>query len=202
MPKRAELMVIRGPEGYCLCLNSYRLAGPKPWGGGEVVAEWEVEESEIRVQLSAEEEAQDAETVRLRHECADLEQINQRLDERCAELEAQVAELKCDRDTLVKRIEGYGEWPEIIEGLKTLWVCHYCCGTGEHSIGDDCVRCAGSGFRRLCQLSPRPRRRRRLRRLSQPRDRRGRSAPRPLRRSPVTDDEPEEESDESRVHHI
>lgn len=31
---------IRGCEGNCIAINDYRVAGPKPWGGGIVVKNW------------------------------------------------------------------------------------------------------------------------------------------------------------------
>lgn len=31
---------IRGCEGNCITINDYRVAGPKPWGGGIVVKNW------------------------------------------------------------------------------------------------------------------------------------------------------------------
>ena len=34
--------VIQGVEGPCLAVNSFRVAGPKPWGGGKTIAEWAV----------------------------------------------------------------------------------------------------------------------------------------------------------------
>ena len=35
--------VIRGVEGYCLALDDKRIAGPKPWGGGDVIHAWETD---------------------------------------------------------------------------------------------------------------------------------------------------------------
>jgi hypothetical protein len=35
-----ELDLISGVEGLCAALNSYRIAGPKPWGGGTVTHRW------------------------------------------------------------------------------------------------------------------------------------------------------------------
>ena len=31
---------IKGCEGNCITMNDYRVAGPKPWGGGIVVKNW------------------------------------------------------------------------------------------------------------------------------------------------------------------
>lgn len=40
--------VIQGIEGPCLSVNGYRVAGPKPWGGGTVVMIWKVDAERIR----------------------------------------------------------------------------------------------------------------------------------------------------------
>ena len=37
----SKFEVIRGVEGCCLALDDTRIAGPKPWGGGEVIHVWE-----------------------------------------------------------------------------------------------------------------------------------------------------------------
>lgn len=37
-----EIEVIQGVEGKCLAINGYRVAGPKPWGGGTVVDSWTI----------------------------------------------------------------------------------------------------------------------------------------------------------------
>ena len=39
--------VIRGVEGDCLVLDGMRIAGPKPWGGGRVIKEWNVKETYV-----------------------------------------------------------------------------------------------------------------------------------------------------------
>jgi hypothetical protein len=31
---------VKGCEGNCITMNDYRVAGPKPWGGGIVVKNW------------------------------------------------------------------------------------------------------------------------------------------------------------------
>lgn len=40
------VQIISGPEGNCLCISDEgggeRIAGPKPWGGGQIVNEFEV----------------------------------------------------------------------------------------------------------------------------------------------------------------
>jgi len=32
--------LIHGVEGHCIAINSLRVCGPKPWGGGTLVASW------------------------------------------------------------------------------------------------------------------------------------------------------------------
>jgi hypothetical protein len=36
-PIRTDVKVVGGPEGYSVYVNDYRVAGPKPWGGGQIV---------------------------------------------------------------------------------------------------------------------------------------------------------------------
>lgn len=36
--KVVQFELIDGCEGYCLSFNDYRIAGPKPWGGGKVLS--------------------------------------------------------------------------------------------------------------------------------------------------------------------
>lgn len=51
-PKRTHLFELcNGVEGRCLYINGYRVAGPKPWGGGQIVATWDVTEEDMRAAL-------------------------------------------------------------------------------------------------------------------------------------------------------
>ena len=43
MSRWVEIEVIRGVEGDALSINDYRVAGPKPWGGGTIIKKWSVE---------------------------------------------------------------------------------------------------------------------------------------------------------------
>lgn len=47
--------VVEGVEGHCLYMGDesggHRLAGPKPWGGGEVVNLFEVDVTELKREL-------------------------------------------------------------------------------------------------------------------------------------------------------
>lgn len=57
--KADELLfeVIQGPEGQCLGVSTdggesgYRLAGPKPWGGGKTIKSFKVSKAELLKQL-------------------------------------------------------------------------------------------------------------------------------------------------------
>ena len=49
--KRILLEVIDGVEGQAVYLNSYRIAGPKPWGGGKIVKSWDIEIERIRAAM-------------------------------------------------------------------------------------------------------------------------------------------------------
>lgn len=40
-------VLTRGVEGYCLSLDGTRIAGPKPWGGGRVVATFATRETYV-----------------------------------------------------------------------------------------------------------------------------------------------------------
>jgi len=50
--KTIELCIIRGVEGDCVVLNDYRIAGSKPWGGGEVVKSWQIDIGLIKEALN------------------------------------------------------------------------------------------------------------------------------------------------------
>ena len=39
--KKCKIEMIGGAEGSCLSLNDFRIAGPKPWGGGSVTKSWD-----------------------------------------------------------------------------------------------------------------------------------------------------------------
>lgn len=42
-----KVELVEGVEGYCLCVNDIRIAGPKPWGGGKVVKTWCLTERQV-----------------------------------------------------------------------------------------------------------------------------------------------------------
>lgn len=51
--KEVELCLCNGVEGPCIILNDYRVAGPKPWGGGKIVRTWKVRVGDIKHAISA-----------------------------------------------------------------------------------------------------------------------------------------------------
>lgn len=50
---RVRCEVIRGVEGLALYVNGTRVAGPKPWGGGDPVVVWFIDPDELRAALEA-----------------------------------------------------------------------------------------------------------------------------------------------------
>lgn len=50
---KVDVEIIRGVGGFCVAVNGTRIAGQKPWGGGKVVASWEVAAGDIRDALPA-----------------------------------------------------------------------------------------------------------------------------------------------------
>jgi hypothetical protein len=51
VPPKSRLEVVMGVEGYAAYLNNYRIGGPKPWGGGQVVRSWQVDNVDVRKAL-------------------------------------------------------------------------------------------------------------------------------------------------------
>lgn len=47
-----RLEVIVGVAGPCVGLNSIRIAGPKPWGGGTVIATFKVDHEDLLLGIS------------------------------------------------------------------------------------------------------------------------------------------------------
>lgn len=45
------ITLVTGVNGLSVYINNYRIAGPKPWGGGQHVKEWKVEASLIQEAL-------------------------------------------------------------------------------------------------------------------------------------------------------
>lgn len=39
--KYARIDIVRGVEGIALYINDFRVVGPKPWGGGKYIKQWE-----------------------------------------------------------------------------------------------------------------------------------------------------------------
>lgn len=53
--KEYEVEICRGVEGICIYLNGYRIVGPKPWGGGEIIQSWAVLSEDLDRALRGEE---------------------------------------------------------------------------------------------------------------------------------------------------
>ena len=51
--KQDEILVMRGVEGISVYINSYRVAGPKPWGGGTVVKQWKGDRKHLETALDS-----------------------------------------------------------------------------------------------------------------------------------------------------
>lgn len=47
-----EIYIIEGVEGKAVALGDYRVAGPKPWGGGKIVKKWHVSVKDILCALN------------------------------------------------------------------------------------------------------------------------------------------------------
>ena len=46
-----EIKLVSGVEGPSLYLNDYRIAGPKPWGGGYIVNRFHVTVDDLQSQI-------------------------------------------------------------------------------------------------------------------------------------------------------
>lgn len=46
LPHKIDL--VNGVEGLALYLNDFRIAGPKPWGGGKILRTWSVSQEDLR----------------------------------------------------------------------------------------------------------------------------------------------------------
>ena len=44
---KITIEIINGSEGQCVVINNYRVAGPKPWGGGFVEKSWTASKQDI-----------------------------------------------------------------------------------------------------------------------------------------------------------
>lgn len=42
------IKIVKGCEGYSIYLNDYRIAGSKPWGGGDVVRTIKISDYELK----------------------------------------------------------------------------------------------------------------------------------------------------------
>lgn len=72
-----NVKVISGCEGYSLYIDDYRVAGNKPWGGGERVHEWDVEIPEIK-RLTA--RIDELEAAQKRHPASEPPENNRKIE--------------------------------------------------------------------------------------------------------------------------
>ena len=49
--KTLKLSLVRGVGGFTVYLNDHRIAGLKPWAGGKVEKEWDVDLADIKTAL-------------------------------------------------------------------------------------------------------------------------------------------------------
>lgn len=54
--ERLLVEVVSGVEGPCLVIENFRVAGPKPWGGGRVYGQWRIDRADLLTRLLSEEE--------------------------------------------------------------------------------------------------------------------------------------------------
>lgn len=47
MSEKVNVLLLQGIEGKALYVNDYRVAGPKPWGGGTTITEFNVDRSAL-----------------------------------------------------------------------------------------------------------------------------------------------------------
>lgn len=52
MSDYVTIEVIRGVEGPCLVVDDRRIAGPKPWGGGQVVYSFDIPKDKLLERLN------------------------------------------------------------------------------------------------------------------------------------------------------
>lgn len=52
-----SVLLMNGVEGQSVYVNDYRVAGPKPWGGGQIVREWTAQRADLLRALGITEEA-------------------------------------------------------------------------------------------------------------------------------------------------
>ena len=80
--------VIAGVEGASLYINDYRVAGRKPWGGGEVKYLWQVPLEDIRTAITR--RTNETRAQRVERLIRELDGSARRLAERVVDLEIQL----------------------------------------------------------------------------------------------------------------
>jgi hypothetical protein len=51
-PNKINICIVDGCEGICLYVNNTRIAGPKPWGGGKTIKEWNIDKGKLEEALN------------------------------------------------------------------------------------------------------------------------------------------------------
>ena len=49
--KYMKIDYIKGVEGDSISINEYRVAGPKPWGGGKIIKSWKATVEDILIAI-------------------------------------------------------------------------------------------------------------------------------------------------------
>jgi len=52
MKETVTIEVVSGVEGPSVYLNDYRVAGPKPWGGGKVIQKFKADRKDVLTALA------------------------------------------------------------------------------------------------------------------------------------------------------
>jgi hypothetical protein len=50
-PETTTVTLVKGVAGFCVYLSGLRIAGEKPWGGGDVVETWTIPVADVRTAL-------------------------------------------------------------------------------------------------------------------------------------------------------
>ena len=54
MRETVTVTIVHGVEGNSMYVDNYRVAGPKPWGGGTTISEWVVRSEDILKMINRE----------------------------------------------------------------------------------------------------------------------------------------------------
>lgn len=93
--KLVEICVVRGVEGPSIYIDDFRMAGNKPWGGGQIIYKWQVKLADFAcVPVLAKQIAgQQAETKSATEKYAEEIRFNGELQKRIADQQALIEQL-------------------------------------------------------------------------------------------------------------